>query len=117
MPCLVGCCTSAAPSAEQRPRDSLCSTDGSRAWDCNGLAAVSRACRSYRGLSQSPALLPGCLPISQQQAFQLSKKLLVSKEDQQQLSPLLKPVAEEVLLSPPLLILGRYSFKLAIQKI
>ena len=78
--------------------------------------AVSKACVSHRGLSQSPVLLPGCLPICQQQAFQLGKKLLVLKENHQQLSPLLEPIAEKVSLSPPL-ILGRCSFKLAVQKI
>lgn len=86
--CLVGCCTLSAwsspgtgagisPSAEQRPWNSLSATDGSSAWDKNGLTAVRRACMSHKGLSPSPALLPGCLPTSQQWAFQLGQKLLV----------------------------------------
>lgn len=50
-----------SPSAEQSPpQSSLSSTHGSAACDGSSLTAVSTACVSHGGLSQSPALLPGC---------------------------------------------------------
>lgn len=73
--------------------------------------------RMGTGLSQSPAARPRSTPSASSRLFSLARSYLFKRKKQQQLSLLRKSIGEKVSLSPPLLFLGRCSFKLAVQKI
>lgn len=91
-----------------------------------GLASALAPSRDHRtvcplcmgtGLSQSPAAPPHTSPSASSRLFSLASSYLFKRKKQQQPSLSLESIGEKVSLSPPLLFLGRCSFKLAVWKI